>query len=68
MFIFINSTDVEVWRNITRLRKLVDLLENTTLEASAGPNGNSWNFSDAEQIAAYVNQSIGTSTTTHRND
>ena len=68
MFIFINSTDVEVWRNLTRLRKLVDLLENTTVTESAAPNGNSWNFSDAEQIAAYVNQSIGKITTTRRNN
>ena len=58
MYIFINSTDAEVWRNATRLRKALERLENATLDPLS-PSEANWNFSNRQDIAAFLNLPLG---------
>ena len=58
MYIFINSTNAEVWHNATILRKSVDLLENATT-ASNSLTGERWNFTSIQDVASFMNKSSG---------
>ena len=58
MYIFINSTNAEVWHNATILRKSVDLLENATT-ASNSQTGERWNFTSIQDVASFMNKSSG---------
>ena len=57
MYIYINSTDAEVWRNLTQQRRLLDSMENLTI-SSIGEGGG-WNFSDIHHVAQFTNKTIG---------
>ena len=54
MYIFINSTDQAVWRNATRQRKFLELLENAT-----SSTGDKREFFDPLDIASFLNLTAG---------